>query len=353
MAWLQAELSRDRMADRRIVTTNGCFDWLHPGHIEFLSLARQQGDCLIVLLNSDASVRQSKGASHPLIPEDHRATVLLGLRAVDYVVLLDNVLPGELLSEIRPNVHCKGGDYDSDCMPETPIVQALGGEVRILPLVAGYSTSELIDRLLSQTQGNDAGGVQLPGSRPQDICRALLAGSNVLRQTAYLMRDRLAEVADLMCQTIQAGNKILVCGNGGSAADAQHFSAELVGRYRVERAGWPAVALTVDTSVLTGIANDYGFEQVFARQVEALGQPDDLLLAISTSGRSPNILQALATAQRRNLHTILLTGARPLSATMPADVILPVPSEDTPLIQQAHIAVLHLLCELIEQRLTP
>src|SRR5258708_905815 len=121
----------------------------------------------------------------------------------------------------------------------------------------------------------------------------LLSGSEVLRQTAYALKASILQVSQKMADAIRAGNKILVCGNGGSAADAQHFAAELVGRYRQERIAWPALALTVDTSILTAVGNDYGFDQVFARQVQALGRPGDVLLAISTSGKSPNILNAV------------------------------------------------------------
>ena len=147
---------------------------------------------------------------------------------------------------------------------------------------------------------------------------------------------------------MEHGHYVLACGNGGSAADAQHFVAELVGRYRLERASIPAVSLTVDPSVLSAIGNDYGFEDVFARQVEALGRRDDVLLAISTSGRSPNVIRAARAARHRGLITIALTGAAESDLSGLATVCVRAASLDTPLIQQAHGAILHGFCELID-----
>jgi D-sedoheptulose 7-phosphate isomerase len=182
----------------------------------------------------------------------------------------------------------------------------------------------------------------------EQIGQILLAGSDVLRKTADVLQVPILEVSQRMAQAIRAGNKILVCGNGGSAADSQHFAAELVGRYRRERNAWPAVALTVDTSILTSVGNDYGFDQVFARQVQALGQPEDVLLAISTSGKSPNILHAVEAARGLAIWTVGLTGSADCPLQQATDACLRVPATDTPLIQQAHLAILHVICEALE-----
>ena len=152
-----------------------------------------------------------------------------------------------------------------------------------------------------------------------------------------------------MAAVLKAGNKVLACGNGGSAADAQHFAAELTGRYERERPGLAGIALTTDTSALTAIANDYGFEQVFARQIAGLGRRGDALLALSTSGRSPNILAALTTARERGIVTVGMTGERGERLSALCDHLLVAPSNDTPVIQQIHIAVAHGICEAIEQ----
>ena len=156
-------------------------------------------------------------------------------------------------------------------------------------------------------------------------------------------------IAAAIVAALRAGNKVLIIGNGGSAGDAQHIAAEIVGRYKQERPGYAAIALTTDTSALTAIGNDYGFEQIFARQVEGLGARGDVLLALSTSGRSANILAALKKARERGLVTVGFTGTK--GATMGADCdhLLIAPSDDTPVVQQIHLAVGHGICDEIEQ----
>ena len=167
---------------------------------------------------------------------------------------------------------------------------------------------------------------------------------------AKFMASVLA-AAERMAASLKAGGKVLLAGNGGSAADAQHIAAELVGRFIDDRAPLAAVALTTDTSALTAIGNDYGFEQVFARQVSALARPGDVFVGISTSGKSPNILAALKAARERKLVTIGFTrdGQTPMSAL--CDVIVGVPAAETALIQQIHITAAHAICHLVERAL--
>ena len=158
-------------------------------------------------------------------------------------------------------------------------------------------------------------------------------------------------IAHAVISTLLSGNKLLLIGNGGSAADAQHIAAEIVGRYKHDRPAYAAIALTTDTSALTSIANDYGFEQVFARQVEGLGQHGDVLMALSTSGRSPNILAALRTARQRGLVTIGFTGAGGETMRAHCDHLFISPSDDTPVIQQIHLTAAHGICDVIERAL--
>lgn len=179
----------------------------------------------------------------------------------------------------------------------------------------------------------------------------LLEGSNVIRQTAFCLSGKIVDVAEHIIAALQHGYKVMSCGNGGSAADAQHFTSELVGRFRRQRSGWSAIALTVDPSVLTSLSNDYGFEQVFARQVQAVGRPGDVLLAISTSGSSKNVLAAVEVASALGIRTIGLTGEGRSKLGDLVDHHLPIPSTNTAFIQQAHMAVLHILCEFVEERL--
>ena len=167
------------------------------------------------------------------------------------------------------------------------------------------------------------------------------------------LRAALAAAAAACAGRLAAGGKILLAGNGGSAADAQHVAGELVGRFAFDRPGLPAVALTVDTSILTAVANDYGYEAVFARQVQALGAAGDVFIGYSTSGRSPNILRALAEARARGLVTIGLCGADGGGMTALCDHLLAVPSRATPRIQEAHLLLGHVLCELVERAAFP
>ncbi|MFQ3622438.1 MAG: D-sedoheptulose 7-phosphate isomerase [Acetobacteraceae bacterium] len=158
----------------------------------------------------------------------------------------------------------------------------------------------------------------------------------------------VASAADLAARAIAGGGTLLLCGNGGSAADCQHWAAELVGRYLRERPGLPALALTTDSSALTAIGNDYGYDRVFARQVEALGRPGDVLFALSTSGRSPNIKAALHAARARGLGTVAFTGADGTGLAALCDVLIAVPARETPRIQELHAVLGHAICGLIE-----
>jgi D-sedoheptulose 7-phosphate isomerase len=159
----------------------------------------------------------------------------------------------------------------------------------------------------------------------------------------------LGTIAAAMAASLKSGGKILLCGNGGSAADAQHIAGELLSRYEFDRAPLAAVALTTDTSVLTAIGNDYGYEQVFERQVQGLGRKGDVLVALSTSGRSPNILRALDAAKKSGLVTIGFTGAKGGDMAARCDFMLRAPSDKTPVIQQIHITAAHVICGLIER----
>ena len=156
------------------------------------------------------------------------------------------------------------------------------------------------------------------------------------------------EAADLITKALAEGRLLLMAGNGGSAGEAQHFAAEVVGRYKRERKGRPAIALTTDTSALTAIGNDYGFDQIFSRQLEALGRPGDVFIALSTSGNSENLVQAVAFAKSQGIGTIGLLGKGGGTLASLVDVAVTIPSDDTPRIQEAHLLVVHALSELID-----
>jgi D-sedoheptulose 7-phosphate isomerase len=179
------------------------------------------------------------------------------------------------------------------------------------------------------------------------LALSLAALERATQDTALLAAAR--NIAGVIIAALRSGNKVLLVGNGGSAGDAQHIAAELVGRYKQERASWAAIALTTDTSALTAIANDYGVERMFARQVEGLGARGDVLLALSTSGRSPNIVAALRAARERGLVTVGFTGTSGKAMGADCDHLLVAPSDDTPIVQQIHLTVAHGICDEVEQ----
>jgi D-sedoheptulose 7-phosphate isomerase len=161
--------------------------------------------------------------------------------------------------------------------------------------------------------------------------------------------EKIQQAIDLCLEVLKAGKKIMICGNGGSAADAQHFAAELISRFEKERRGLPALALTTDSSILTAIGNDYSYSRIFARQVEALGQKGDLLIGLSTSGKSENVLLALDTAKKMGLRTLGLTGNRKGPIVGACDVCIEVPSANTARIQESHLVIEHAICSAIEE----
>ena len=186
-------------------------------------------------------------------------------------------------------------------------------------------------------------------SRSDVLARSL---EEHLKTIQALIDSRLPEIeaaGSLIWDALKSGNKILLCGNGGSAADAQHIAAELVGRYEQHRRAFPAISLTTDTSALTAVSNDYGYEEVFARQVEALAVAGDVLIAISTSGKSPSVIKAADQARALGCRTIALTGCSGEPLTAHCDLAVVVPSDRTSRVQEAHITIGHLWCEIVDK----
>lgn len=183
------------------------------------------------------------------------------------------------------------------------------------------------------------------------IQNELNAHKETIEKTIESLQNHIYTACVIASETIKNGNKILLCGNGGSAADAQHIAAELSGRYKTERRGLPGIALTTDTSVLTAVGNDYGFDRVFERQVEALANEGDLLIGISTSGNSGNVINALNLARELGCKTIGLSGRDGGGMNECCDINIVVPSDDTPRIQEMHILIGHTICQAIDDSL--
>jgi D-sedoheptulose 7-phosphate isomerase len=187
-----------------------------------------------------------------------------------------------------------------------------------------------------------------------DVAAALLDRARALSTVLSLVAtssQHVAHAAAIIVEAIATGHLVMVCGNGGSAAEAQHLAGELVGRFRRDREPWPVLALTTDAAVLTAVANDYGYDTVFARQVAAFGHRGDVLVGISTSGESPNVVNAACQARDRGVSVIALTGREPTRLGLFSDVAIAVPATETPLVQEVHSVLVHLISEIVESSL--
>lgn len=182
------------------------------------------------------------------------------------------------------------------------------------------------------------------------MIKPIIDESIKVKESVYELTDDIQKTADSIINCYENKGKILICGNGGSAADAQHMAGELVGRFKLERKPLACIALTTNTSIITAWSNDYDFDSVFERQVEALGNKDDILIGISTSGNSKNIINAMKKAKEMNMKTVSLLGNKGGEIKKLADVSVIVKSNNTPRIQEAHIMIIHILCELVEKR---
>lgn len=334
----------------KIVFTNGCFDIIHPGHVELLKQARGFGTKLIVAINSDLSVRRIKGSPRPFFTQLDRAGILESLRWVDEVRIFDESTPENLIREIKPDVLVKGGDWQINEIVGGNFVQSYGGKVFTIPLKKGYSSSALVEKIKGSLVENEK-TVGLNEDSASLAEKSLSAHIATIEKLLGSEINNIERCAEFIFEVFKNGKKLLLCGNGGSAADAQHIAAEFVGRYETERKALPAIALTTDTSTLTALANDYDFERIFSRQVEALAQEGDLLIAISTSGSSPNVNSAVITARQAGCKTLGLTGANGKKLASLCDESILVPSERTARIQESHILIAHLWCEMIDAKL--
>ncbi len=200
------------------------------------------------------------------------------------------------------------------------------------------------------TTSSAAGDTPRPAEAETDaLIRATLTETARLHESMQALSEAIARAARMCGSALAAGRTVLVFGNGGSAAEAQHFAAELSGRFMRDRRALSAIALTTDSSAMTAIANDYGFARMFGRQVEALGRAGDVAVGISTSGRSPNVIDGLRTARERGLATLALTGPDAHGLEEVADLVLAVPGESTPRVQEGQLTVLHIICDLVER----
>ncbi len=239
----------------------------------------------------------------------------------------------------------KGGDWQIEEIIGADYVQSYGGKVCSIPLKEGYSSTAVVQKIQQSFVEETA----IEDFAKSGLCeKSLTSHIEIVEKLLSAKIENIERCAEIIYGVFESGNKVLLCGNGGSAADAQHIAAEFVGRYETERKALAAIALTTDTSALTALANDYNFERVFSRQIEALARKDDLLIAISTSGNSPNINSAVMTARRIGCLTLGLTGANGKKLASLCDESILVPATRTARIQESHILIAHIWCEIID-----
>jgi D-sedoheptulose 7-phosphate isomerase len=334
-----------RRAGAVVVFTNGCFDLLHRGHVDFLARAKALGTVLVVGLNGDASVRSIKGPGRPIASQSDRAAVVGALASVDAITIFDEPTPARLIAALAPDVLVKGGDWPVEQIVGAHDVLGRGGRVQSLPLVPGQSSSVLIERVLATHHAAVDGAAESPAdTRLSPLAESIRVKQRLLAECA----DAILKSAQLLTNALLGGGKALFFGNGGSAAEAQHLAAELVGRFQRERRALPAMALTTDTAALTSVGNDYGFDRVFARQVEALAQPGDAVVALSTSGASANVLAGVMAARERRCTVLGITGSGGKRLAGLCDAPVMVPSAVTARVQEASLTIGHLWCEIVD-----
>lgn len=339
-----------RSRGESVVFTNGCFDLVHLGHVEYLGRAAAMGDCLIVGVNSDRSVRALKGPGRPVVQAAERCKIVAALACVDYVVPFDEPTPEQLIARLRPDVLAKGGDWPPAAIVGGSMVESWGGRVvSIASSVPERSSSRIIEQVRS------VGGETVraePAVEAADLMRDALdeLARTLERCRGGLLHD-VTRAGACLASAFAAGGHVFLCGNGGDALAAQHIAVELVGRFREEALPLPAIALTTDVGVVTAVANDFGFDEVFARQVSALARSGDVLLVFSTSGTSRNVIRAVEEARHCGVTTIGLTGASGGRLSDLVDIPIEVPSDVVSHIQEAHLVLGHLICEFVQSRL--
>lgn len=343
MEWLE----QAKQSGKTIVFTNGCFDLLHVGHLHFLEAAKTLGDLLVVGLNSDQSVRRLKGKDRPVISQADRKKSLESLRFVDAVLIFEEDTPLQLIKQVKPHFLVKGGDYDADCLSGADFVRGQGGQVVIIERPKGYSTTQLIQRIKK-------GQVPEQCSKEKQIVKTALQEQRVVLED-ILSDNRLLtsidKIADTIYHALSTGKRLFTCGNGGSMADAQHLTAELIGRFQRERSPLASVTLGSNPAVLTALANDYGYEQAFSRELEGLAQKGDVLLTFSTSGQSSNIKVVIEKAHQLGLVNVAFLGERKPDYHDLLDACLNIPSSKIARIQECHTLIFHIICELVDEKL--
>lgn len=331
---LEKTISQLKKQNKKIVFTNGCFDVLHLGHIELLKKCKELGDVNIVGLNSDASVKKLKGETRPINNQHQRSQFLSYLPFVDYIVIFDEETPLNLIKKISPDFLIKGADYLPQNIVGFDFVTSYGGKVLTFDFNINKSSTKIIEAMKA-----DSNKIFQKLSNLKNTIEKLLDDA--------VFGQAIENVVQMLKNNLKKGAFIYTIGNGGSSEQAKHFATELLGHYKNYNVFYPCICLADDYVNLTALSNDYGFNNVFSKQIETLGKPNDVLFAISTSGSSENILNALKVAKKIGMTTILLTGKNAKNYDF-VDYKISVDCEDTATIQELHLVVIHYLAERIK-----
>jgi len=319
------------------VFTNGCFDILHLGHIKLLRYAKSQGDTLIVGVNSDASVKRLKGASRPINDEISRIELLKSLKIVDEVIIFHEDTPLEVIKKVKPDVIVKGGDYSAQEVVGSDLVK----KVLIFPIEEGHSTSNIVAKC----------NKNLKLSPTYTLDQYILNSISSLELSAQEISTKSALIASKILATHKNGGTVYIFGNGGSAADSSHFAAELSIRYKSNRTPISAISLNSCIPSLTACSNDFSYDEIYERQLGAHLRKKDMVIGITTSGTSKNVLKALSFSTTKLSHEKiwLLTGN---TYTLNDKYsIFRAFSSETAITQQIHMVLIHLICEHIDTAL--
>jgi rfaE bifunctional protein nucleotidyltransferase chain/domain len=347
---LMAELELRRNARQRIITTNGCFDVLHAGHIRFLQDARTLGDVLIVGLNSDESTRRLKGTGRPILPAETRSEMLSALRCVDHVVIFDDLLPNHFLEVVRPDTHCKAGDYRAEDLPEAIVVREHGGEVRILPRHEGLSTTGLIRRITASAaagdptlhEGNGEGDLR------SFVVELLLNSANVMRQSAYRLSDQVIGSAAVISATMCRGGTVFLCFDPAVVLSAPLSAAELEIECQLEYGSGSLGRTTPVSHARVAMISSRGINQSMLTTSGGSGQSGDVFILISTTP-TESLFSAALMAKGRGMRLIALINDETSALQSAADFCLVVPSKDIALVASINIVILSTLFHAAER----
>lgn len=326
----------------KTVFTNGCFDILHPGHIDLLQRAKELGDRLIVAINSDASVSQIKGSGRPIVDQASRKAVLLGLRSVDEVHIFDELTPERIIKQIKPDVLVKGGDWRADEIIGADFVVENGGKVVSLPLLNGYSSTRVLERILSERvsnptlDGHGTGKIETSISEHIEVFNLLLDGS----------LEAIGDCAEIILETFRSDNRMVICSEDAGSATA-HYCASIMGEwYDNGQRPLPMMIVKPDGST-PRISGDS--EGALYGQVDSFPAPGDCLIVISSNRESDNLIGTVMDARRNNCKIVSLVGSEGKKIASLSHAAVMIPSLNIRRIQEACIAIIHIWSEYFQR----